>query len=646
VIRRVGFGLLAFIMTLAMLQGAYLAYQRYRLETQNKGVELVIDFNDIKKIAAYEKTPLPKILDALKTSGVTGIGLFEETLPDAGALGELYYAGGSGILRLKNVNAAFKPLIKQRKIKTDRTYIYLPNSQVRQRIAKQLKWILGERSVNFLTKEILEVHESEEELRDLGLGFSEAQENFIRRRGFQVVPRVWNDARYHLGNIDQKVSGYKGHHLIIFDGEEVLGYPDTLPELAKALKKYQIDYGYVEIVKQDGDRQLKKLMGTGAVKVHSVPKDELKKLTREEALDRFVRAVRERNVRVIYLRPFLPPQIDAFPVQFNLKYFRDIKTRLAGAGFELGSLPPEPELQVTEKQLWLLALGVLIGTIFLLNQFVKLPTILNYIILLLVWLLTIGLGSAGFWLPVQKALAFLAALVFPAYALIATFGKAAQVSKIVWRDAMWLLINCLAETAIGVFLLLGLLADSRFLSGIETFPAVKMALILPIFIVALYFVAQGSRGTFRQRIWNYLQTKVSLLAVLGGLTALGGIALLAARSGNFLIPVPSAEKTFRSWLELILFVRPRTKEFLIGYPALLLLAAYYLRGGKKWLWLLAAIGVIAPVSVFNSFSHIHTPLYISLVRTLNGLLIGIILGYLAILVAYWLRLYNKGEPAE
>ena len=81
-----------------------------------------------------------------------------------------------------------------------------------------------------------------------------------------------------------------------------------------------------------------------------------------------------------------------------------------------------------------------------------------------------------------------------------------------------------------------------------------------------------------------------------------------------------------------MFVRPRTKEFLIGYPALFLAAGYFLRGEKQWLWVLAAIGVIAPISVFNTFSHIHTPLMISLIRTFNGLILGLLIGWVLFLV--------------
>jgi len=93
-------GLLITILTLAVILGAFLAYSRYFVELQNRGVELCVDLNDLKKLAVLERVPLDKIITEVKKRGVTLVGVFEETLPDASALGELYYAKGVGILAM------------------------------------------------------------------------------------------------------------------------------------------------------------------------------------------------------------------------------------------------------------------------------------------------------------------------------------------------------------------------------------------------------------------------------------------------------------------------------------------------------------------------------------------------------------------
>ena len=54
------------------------------------------------------------------------------------------------------------------------------------------------------------------------------------------------------------------------------------------------------------------------------------------------------------------------------------------------------------------------------------------------------------------------------------------------------------------------------------------------------------------------------------------------------------------------------------------------------------IATIGQVSLVNTFAHIHTPLFISLLRTVNGLWIGLIIGLL--LIAGWtvvLKIWQK-----
>ena len=74
------------------------------------------------------------------------------------------------------------------------------------------------------------------------------------------------------------------------------------------------------------------------------------------------------------------------------------------------------------------------------------------------------------------------------------------------------------------------------------------------------------------------------------------------------------------------FARPRFKE-LIGHPlaVLALLNPHW----PRWLrGLLLTVGVVALSSILNSFAHYHTPLLVSLERTLVALVLGFILGLL------------------
>ena len=87
--------------------------------------------------------------------------------------------------------------------------------------------------------------------------------------------------------------------------------------------------------------------------------------------------------------------------------------------------------------------------------------------------------------------------------------------------------------------------------------------------------------------------------------------------------------------------RPRFKEFLIGYPAIFVLAALMPshRRAAGWAFMLAA--AIGLADVLDTFSHIHTPLSVGLLRTLNGAVLGSAIG----VVAQWIyrRLFARSR---
>jgi hypothetical protein len=105
------------------------------------------------------------------------------------------------------------------------------------------------------------------------------------------------------------------------------------------------------------------------------------------------------------------------------------------------------------------------------------------------------------------------------------------------------------------------------------------------------------------------------------------VGVLLVRSGNESPVAPSgAELSFRSLLDHLLWVRPRTKEIFFGHPLLLISLILFNRGQKRGVWLGLALGVIGQISLLNTFCHLHTPILISLVRSFNGLWVGLLVG--------------------
>ncbi len=172
---------------------------------------------------------------------------------------------------------------------------------------------------------------------------------------------------------------------------------------------------------------------------------------------------------------------------------------------------------------------------------------------------------------------------------------------------------------------------SSVLSGVEyymyfyTFRGVKLALFLPIIYT---FIAYAC--VFGIRI---PELKISVKSVLSMLMLAFIFAAVVfvylMRSGNSAIS--DMEITFRDTIDTLMGIRPRTKEFLIGYPAFFL-CLWYLKYARQNLFsIVFSIGVaILTGSVINSFCHVFTPCISIYQRSINGLILGLPLSVLAL----------------
>jgi hypothetical protein len=470
-------------------------------------------------------------------------------------------------------------------------------------------------------------------------GLSLSKIKLIKSAELRIIPRIRNALNSGSAVISKKIKDVSAYNTVIFAEEEVLGYPNYLRETARALSMNKIKYGYVEFGKQMGDSALASYMGGSLVKVHSIPPDELEKLSREDAVKRFIRAARERNIRILYVHLIQYPDIGKDLISTNISFIADTKDELLKSGFVIGKASMPQKISVSRAERYLIGLGIAAGAILLANYFIP----VNLYISLAMFILFALLSS--------KVLALLSAVIFPAYAVISMFpAKRDRLDGGIISRSVATVIYIAAIAAVGAVFIAALLSDKVHMVGLDAFSGVKLALLLPLILVASYFFLRKEDEEkldikiSMSKAMKLLDTNIKIShAVIFLLVAACG-ALFILRSGNFGLPVPGPEKYLRALLENIMVIRPRTKEFLIGYPALILGAVYYLKGGNKWLWFWLSAGVLAPVSMTNSFCHIHTPVLITLVRSCVGLILGIALG-LSIYFLYiiWSRVRPRIE---
>ncbi len=136
---------------------------------------------------------------------------------------------------------------------------------------------------------------------------------------------------------------------IIFFGlsNQVLGYPDHLPDTADAFKRHIFSFGSIETYDasqvQKGNDTLARLIPGRTVRVQAIAKTELDKLKLDDVVARYVLGVRERNVRVVYLRPWTHQDGNLSIEATNVEMVKEIAGQLRADGFRLGRATPIPQ---------------------------------------------------------------------------------------------------------------------------------------------------------------------------------------------------------------------------------------------------------------------------------------------------------------
>ena len=193
----------------------------------------------------------------------------------------------------------------------------------------------------------------------------------------------------------------------------------------------------------------------------------------------------------------------------------------------------------------------------------------------------------------------------------------------------------------GAALMVAIGSDRDSMLAIRPFAGVAATLIVPPLLFVFHYALRFKPAAdWVKAIWVY-RPRVGDIVIFA--VAFIALAVVYLRRGNFpLIGVGSVEIAARDWLSN-LFIRPRFKE-LIGHPLAVLGLI-----NKEWPhWVRGALltgGVIAQASILNSFSHYHTPLLISLERSVVALALGLALGLiltpiiklLAQLINFWLQ---------
>ncbi len=355
--------------------------------------------------------------------------------------------------------------------------------------------------------------------------------------------------------------------------------------------------GIVEFSEPSGLQELYRHGGRDFVRVHAIKSQELDRLSLEGALARWERAVHERTIRLLWVT-----EHRRFP-----QYLGQLSLRITQLGMQLG----QPSAPASFESFYWVYLVIGAG-------FVSFALLVLMGRLSLTVLLGSGIGGVsalvlvGMWdfEWARQVLALLIATVVP-WLLLWVSTERVSGWKLVVIVSLCSIVVGLAAAAV--------LSDLSYFLKINEFRGVKLALVAPSALIVL-----AELWRWRSLGWRYLLAKRGawLVPALG----LGMLFFVLERSGNLpVIPVARWEELLRERLEDWLIARPRFKEFFVGHPALML---WRREPSLVYLGLLA-LGALGQASIINTFVHLHTPLVLSLWRTINGLVLGLLIGLTA-----------------
>lgn len=648
--RRVLVGLVVF----GALAAAAVLFMRVHLEARYRAVEIVLDGDDWIGLIRREGRSITDDLRELRRRGAVSVALSDTTIKRLADEGAVSYASGGALMSEGRVAALGEPFRRLQAAGALRTgAVYVAGSPENLAfVAGRMRLLLGPARVRTLGGAI-EVLGTQMDLEELGLGFRPSDAAPFRAAGLDVVLRPRNFRGLTAEGLKTLVDSYaetSPSPTLIFALTEVQGYDGLLAEAADEYKRVGARFGRIEVFtarrKQKGEDRLTALMRPSVIRVFSVTPEELQVLQPDEVADRFVRAAQERNLRLLYVRPLLNTPGGQPAMQVNLDLVETIAKTLTGFGFTTTRARPLPPLQVPTPLVWGVALGATALTMLVAGDLARaaglaLPVVWITGALILSVLGTAAAGFTRFDVLWRQLLALVVAIAGATGAAVWAFSRVrGGVSPVVQGYLM--LLRALAMAVVTGMFAAALLSQWPFMLAFSTFLGVKAAHVVPVVLVAFWLVfedqtrAGADWRTAARRVAQGMNNPLRIGAALGVLVVSAAAVALLARTGNISVPVSGPEQRLRTVLESTLVARPRTKEFLIGYPSLVLAGAAAALGWRRVAFAFVLAGAVGPAGAINSFSHAHTPFLYTVWRTGNALVVGAAVALPAVLVLRWI----------
>ncbi|MFV9568299.1 DUF5693 family protein [Thermoanaerobacter mathranii] len=653
--------ILIIIIALSLIVSVLVDVNRIKVENKYDTVEIVGDLKSFKDLASVTGRDLASVLSDMKSAGLIGVAVNEVTLENLQQSGEISLSLLKDVINLYllSSNLGNEALEDYLKSLTDKereqygNYIVVTTKDVK--IFNFLKEALTKRvpedGLKVLEKRgsyAFVINKPKDVFITKGLGFDESDLGLVKSLGFDVIPRIENFTGIKDKDIEEYVDILKKFNVktVIFKGTDVLGNPEKIPYAASLFKKNDINVGIIDVPMgkklQEGMNKFAKFDSYKGIKVFGVSEAETQKYDASEIINRWYRGMIERNVRIIYMRAKIEHFKSAdYNIEQNKSMIEDMTKYIKKVGLKVGVAKPLSELHQSKLTEILISLGVIAAGLLLLQML----GIGDYVLILsglLGAILTSLVLVSRFNDLGVKVIALASSIIFPSLGIGYFIDKMKEIldrkkNLSFTYTSLKIFINSLLISFVGALSIAAIMADSKYMLKIDYFRGVKLSFVLPLLFYVLYYIVKiydaNDWKTFMERIKEFLNIDIKVWHLVAIVIA-GIIGIIyISRTGNEPIVKPTElELKFRDFLEHTLIARPRTKEFLIGDPAIILAIYAAFKNSKGWAFIMGIFASIGILSIVNTFSHIGSVLPIAIERTVIGWVLGALIGMIAVFI--------------
>lgn len=640
----------AVLVLVAILCSLFLGFERIGVEQEYKNLNLSVNEADVRSLANGQGMTNEEMLEVIKDHGVSQLLFKESTVASLENAGQVVIAQGRDVQDLPMAASLPSDL----PINEANCYIVVTDNTWREKVLTALPLKIagataydgGEDSLGVVVVptsiEATQANQEKAALKftAIGVGFDDTWMQTCADKGFDLIAQVssWkNITDESLAYMADEIKSVPNLALLMFNDKDIVAYPET--EDIETFYQLLLDedgefvapLGQIEFNPQTGFGTLTNLTDKNVVRLHTISNEEMSKFegtTHDEmvkgiqsAVDRLDLAANERNMRCLLLRFFAIDE-PAERYDTNIAYLDAVTEALENDGFNLGAdYQNMGSIQGGSALRLLVGLGICAGFLLLMLElgfprFGLLASIGGFALFVVLYLLKPILA--------MQLMALLSVIEFPILSCI-RFLPPKENQR--FLGAVKILVSMMAVSFIGAILMIGMLSDKAFMLKLSSFIGIKVAHIIPILVVpfVIYILrADKPLATTKALLNKVLDYKWVIIFGVVGMA----LMIYVSRTGNDGAQVSDLEMTSRQFLTDYMGVRPRNKEFLIGYPATIL---YLMYGAKRpSLWVLTIPLVIGQISLVNTYAHIHTPLLVSLHRSFNGLILGVVFAFLAV----------------